>query len=288
VSKLFKTVVFSLLLVVVVFSFAGPVFAVNLETNYPSIPGVGSLEQGQELEDEGERAAFYARYIFRLVFYIVFGVCVAVIIAGGVLYISASAKPVAIVSAKAMIQRALLGLGILVASYLILYTINPQLLVMKFDVEEPGPIDITSAVEADEPGEVEVYYLNPTGIALQTLEGAAEEMYHLSEDGIPVSGTLYYDNYYNPVIAKTRPMVLAPRQGLFARIFNKIRPMPVLASDPPDVAPMIYQAELPLRQTEQIVLEMISIVMGDEKAGIIGLEELLQACKCGQSKHHTK
>jgi len=211
-----------------------------------------------------------------------------VIIAGGVLYISASAKPVAIVSAKAMIQRALLGLGILVASYLILYTINPQLLVMKFDVEEPGPIDITSAVEADEPGEVEVYYLNPTGIALQTLEGAAEEMYHLSEDGIPVSGTLYYDNYYNPVIAKTRPMVLAPRQGLFARIFNKIRPMPVLASDPPDVAPMIYQAELPLRQTEQIVLEMISIVMGDEKAGIIGLEELLQACKCGQSKHHTK
>jgi len=190
VSKLFKTVVFSLLLVVVVFSFAGPVFAVNLETNYPSIPGVGSLEQGQELEDEGERAAFYARYIFRLVFYIVFGVCVAVIIAGGVLYISASAKPVAIVSAKAMIQRALLGLGILVGSYLILYTINPELLVLRTDLSQPEPVDISLLDASVERGEVEVLYFNPTRTAWGTLEDAATEMYYLPTGAVVVPGTV--------------------------------------------------------------------------------------------------
>lgn len=291
ILKHFKRVVFFLLLIVVIFSFASSVAAVDLEVNYPSIPGIESFEEGMELE-KGERAAFYARYILRLVFYIVLGVCVAVLIIAGVLYISAGARPAVIVSAKAMVQRALLGLGILVGSYLILYTINPQLFVLKLDIVEPETVDTSAAEELVEPGVVQVSYINSTRRMSDVLWGVSQEIYWLPTGILPMPGMVYYNDDYQLIDPSTINTALGPRPGLLARIFNKLRPRPVSAIDSSDVEPMIYRAELPLRQTEKIVLEMIDIVRGERDANnqliTPGLEDLLQACKCGEATSHQE
>lgn len=276
-----------MLLVAFIFFLARPVFALNLEVRYPSIPGVGSLEEGQELEDKGERLAFYARYVLRLVFYIVLGVCVVVLIIAGVMYITAGARPTVIVAAKAMVNRALLGLGILVGSYLVLYAINPQLLVLKLAIEEPETVAPSAAAEGVSPGEVQGYYINPTQVALETLDNASEELrYYGAND--PRND---YNERYELITGQPGPQASRDRAGLLASILDKIAPSTVLASDS-SVVPMVYRSEIPLRQTERIVEEMVELVRGqrdaDNKLITPGLEDLLKECKCGQSKSHDE
>jgi len=92
---------------------------VKLETGLPGIPSSG-LPVGQELPS-------YIRYLF------IFGLSLITILAltwmiiGGITYILAAGNAAKVEDAKDMILQAILGVGILLVSYLLLRTINPDL-----------------------------------------------------------------------------------------------------------------------------------------------------------------
>lgn len=92
---------------------------VQLETGLPNIPN-NQLEAGKELPS-------YINYLF------IFGLGAIAILAlarmmtGGIKYILAAGNVGEHEEAKKTIQQALLGLGLLLASYLLLKTINPDL-----------------------------------------------------------------------------------------------------------------------------------------------------------------
>ena len=109
---------------------------VQLETGLPNVPG-GQLPAGQELPS-------YISYLF------IFGLGLITVLAlgqmmfGGIKYILAAGNVVKVEDAKDTIQQALLGLGLLLVSYLLLRTINPDLINLK----NPNPAqyqDPTSA-----------------------------------------------------------------------------------------------------------------------------------------------
>lgn len=107
-------------------------FALALENNYPSLPGIGKLNdviEGANKMDSSQKLGFYVKYLINFFFFIVAGVCVVVLITAGVLYLTASQKPAAISQAKEMAQRAFLGLFIIICSNLVLRVINPDLLI---------------------------------------------------------------------------------------------------------------------------------------------------------------
>ncbi|MDP2946201.1 MAG: hypothetical protein Q8N61_01975 [bacterium] len=96
---------------------------VQLETGLPGVPG-GQLPAGQELPS-------YISYLF------IFGLGLITVLAlgqmmfGGIKYILAAGNVVKFEDAKDTIQQALLGLGLLLVSYLLLRTINPDLINLK-------------------------------------------------------------------------------------------------------------------------------------------------------------
>ena len=101
---------------------------VQLELSYPSLPFLGPLRGGEDL-------GWYARYFFNLTFFIALGVCVLVIIWGGVLRLSPIKRTATIIRSNEAIKRGFLGLLVLVLSYAILALINPELLILRFDKE---------------------------------------------------------------------------------------------------------------------------------------------------------
>lgn len=92
---------------------------VQLETGLPGILG-NQLPVGQELPS-------YIRYLF------IFGLSLITIMAlgrmiiGGITYVLAAGNAAKVEDAKDIIFQALLGFGILLVSYLLLRTINPDL-----------------------------------------------------------------------------------------------------------------------------------------------------------------
>ncbi|MDD4990374.1 MAG: pilin [Candidatus Pacebacteria bacterium] len=104
----------------------------KLENNYPSLPGISSLNnaiEGASKLNSGQKLGFYAKYLINFFFFVAAGVCVVVLITAGILYLTASQKPAIISQAREMAQRAFLGLFIIVCSNLILRVINPDLLI---------------------------------------------------------------------------------------------------------------------------------------------------------------
>ncbi|MBZ9572741.1 hypothetical protein KJA17_00910, partial [Patescibacteria group bacterium] len=73
----------------------------------------------------------YFKYFFNLSLIVVTIICIAVSIYGGVLYLISGGSPVTMAEAKGWIFSGILGLVILFTSYLILVTINPQLVIFK-------------------------------------------------------------------------------------------------------------------------------------------------------------
>ncbi len=97
--------------------------AVRLETGLPTIPATG-LTVGQELPE-------YINYLF------IFGLGAIAVLAlgmmmyGGIQYILAAGNVATKLEAKETITQALIGLGLLLISYLLLKTINPDLVNLK-------------------------------------------------------------------------------------------------------------------------------------------------------------
>lgn len=178
------------------------------EINYPSLPfpGVDSpqvfLEEIKEGKIPGEQAfPLYVKYFYYLFLTIAGLLALGVIIYGGFLYLISAGAPVKMIAAREQISGGILGLVILLSSYLILATVNPQLTILHL----PGLEKITlPEIEIPEPGEKKVptYFQIPTGMiienaalnekaqkkldsAYQAAEAAAKsakELYGLSEE----------------------------------------------------------------------------------------------------------
>lgn len=139
---------------------------VQLETALPSIPG-------QPLPNKG--IPEYINYLF------IFGLGLVAILAltqmmlGGLTYILAAGNVAKTEDAKDMVQQALLGMGLLLASYLLLRTINPDLVNLKAPNLVPNQFKgLTSGAISVAEWQNQVKINNPADIAavnkdLQTL-----------------------------------------------------------------------------------------------------------------------
>ena len=103
-----------------------------LEIEYPEIKDVKP-----ETVDIG--IVEYVKYIFNFAIIIVGLIAFVILIIGGISYISSAGNPEKLTRAKQRIKSGFLGVLILLASYLVLYTINPQLIV--FDLPELIKLD---------------------------------------------------------------------------------------------------------------------------------------------------
>ncbi|MFH1036795.1 MAG: pilin [Patescibacteria group bacterium] len=97
-----------------------------LEIDYPNAPGAvtPSSVEGTNLPD-------YVKYIFNFAIGVATLLALGVIIIGGVRHAASAGNPTTISDANGQIISGLTGLGILLASWMILTTINPQLVVFK-------------------------------------------------------------------------------------------------------------------------------------------------------------
>ncbi len=91
----------------------------KLETGLPNIPG-GQLPAGQELPS-------YINYLFIFGLSLIAFLALAQMMVGGLTYILAAGNVAKVEDAKDTIKQALIGLGLLLVSYLLLNTINPDL-----------------------------------------------------------------------------------------------------------------------------------------------------------------
>ena len=178
------------------------------EINYPSLPFTGVLppqvflEKIQEGEISGEAAfPLYVKYFYYLFLMIAGLLALGIMVYGGFLYLISAGAPVKMITAKDQITGGILGLVILLSSYLILATINPQLAIFRL----PGLEKVTlREIESPESGEEKfpTYFQIPLGIIIenavlneeaqkkldyidQTAEEiakSAEDLYGLSEE----------------------------------------------------------------------------------------------------------
>lgn len=96
---------------------------VRLETGLPNIPS-NQIPAGQELPS-------YINYLFIFGLGLITFFALGFMTIGGVMYILAAGNVAKVEDAKDMIKQALLGLGLMLVSYLLLRTINPDLVNLK-------------------------------------------------------------------------------------------------------------------------------------------------------------
>ncbi len=111
--------VFCLLLITGYYLLPAPVAAqYKLETQLPPIPGQPSPSGGLPQ---------YINYLFVFGLGLITFLALGQMMIGGIQYILAAGNVAKVEDAKDTIQQALLGLGLLLVSYLLLWTINPDL-----------------------------------------------------------------------------------------------------------------------------------------------------------------
>jgi len=108
----------------------------KLEIEYPELPGVETPTKTKTALPE------YLRYVFTFAITIAGLLAFMALIYGGFSYLTSAGDPTRMADAKAQVSAGILGLIILLSSYLILNTINPQLV-----LPEKSPIEpITSGI----------------------------------------------------------------------------------------------------------------------------------------------
>jgi len=145
-KKTFKIFLFAALLIFFLGSFI-LIQARDLEVDYPSI-------EGQEALDSSATMPEYVKYIFNFAIALIGIFALAGLIWAGILRMTALDDPKKIESSQKQIIASIFGLLLLSSSYLILKTINPELIELGEPVTEPAevvledrfeiPIDITS------------------------------------------------------------------------------------------------------------------------------------------------
>ncbi len=117
-----KTSLIVLLSIILIASASGFCFAKKeLEIKYPEVPGaITPVTAGIPLPD-------YVKYIFNFAIIIGGLIALVMIILGGTRYMASAGNPSLMADARDQIFSAIIGLFLLLGSYLILTTINPQL-----------------------------------------------------------------------------------------------------------------------------------------------------------------
>jgi len=123
---------------------------VQLETALPNIPGAPNPDSG---------LPEYINYLFIFGLGAIAFLALAQMMIGGLTYILAAGNVAKVEDAKDTIRQALLGLGLLLVSYLLLRTINPDLVNLRnpnltpVQFEAPtGPNEATGPNEPPQPG----------------------------------------------------------------------------------------------------------------------------------------
>lgn len=112
----------------------------KLEVNYPEIFGIKPETVAIGIPE-------YIKYIFILVIAIFGFIVFGALIRAGFLYLTSIDQPAKRQEAKDSISSAFLGLFVLLASYLIFYTINPELVVFNLPPLTEVPVTTPEAVE---------------------------------------------------------------------------------------------------------------------------------------------
>jgi len=128
------TIIFSLGI-----AFGAKIFAQDLNVSYPSIPGVGKPES------TATPIVLYLKYIYNLAIALAGIILFVSLIRGGLLYFSSGGNPAKMKQAKERIQNSLLGILLIFSSYLILNTINPELVIFPtFNIQPSNPQNVTA------------------------------------------------------------------------------------------------------------------------------------------------
>lgn len=122
----------SALIIICLFLIANFCFAVGreLELQYPTVPGAEAPTTTKTVLSQ------YVKYLFNFSIIIAGIIAFGVIIFGGVKWLTSAGSPAQASDAKDQALAGILGLVVLLSSYLILTTINPQLVI--FDVGKAG------------------------------------------------------------------------------------------------------------------------------------------------------
>lgn len=149
-----KKYIFGGILLFFLLSFTVGAYA--LEVDYPSLPGAPALGEGSTLSDLVDyiiRASVTFAGMLALIFLVI----------GGIRYMTSTGDPVKMTSARDQISSATIGLLILLSSFLVLQTINPQLVeisdpevstIEPFEVPETSPMptgQFRSSISAEIP-----------------------------------------------------------------------------------------------------------------------------------------
>ena len=114
----------------------------NTEVEYPTIPGAPLPNQIEQISIPD-----YIKYIFNFSIITVGLIAFGVLVFAGFRYLSSAGSSEAISAAKKQIKSSIFGIFLLLASYLILTTINPQLIVIQIG----QPPEATSSPVASTP-----------------------------------------------------------------------------------------------------------------------------------------
>lgn len=131
---------FGVLLLILLGSLTLASSAFALEITYPTLPGGITLSEKPQLNE-------FVRYIYAFSIFIAGFVALGVTIFGGFLYLLSGENPVKRASAREWIGAGFWGMLILLMSYIILTTINPQLVGLKEVTIEPTavpPYDVST------------------------------------------------------------------------------------------------------------------------------------------------
>jgi len=153
-------------LILLLFLFLGASFILAqrpLEITYPQIPGATTPTTTKTTLPD------YIMYIFQFSLYLGALIAFGSFIYGGVRYLTSAGSPSRIKDAKSRISAGILGLFILISAYLILNTINPQL--VAWEVSLPGGAPTALPAAGPSKPEPSTYLEIPLGGLIENLWG---------------------------------------------------------------------------------------------------------------------
>jgi hypothetical protein len=170
--KTFQKIFLGLLLVIFLSILVGGFCLAQrkLETIYPAVPGVQTpMTTKTALPD-------YLRYVFTFAIIISGLVAFGAMIYGGFLYLTSAGDPSKLSNAKDQVIASFLGLIIILSSFLILNTINPQLVLPTEPLLEPASAGIYAYVKGDCFDETDNVYDDPVLISEPEVPDLSERL----------------------------------------------------------------------------------------------------------------
>lgn len=175
---------------------AGFALALELEIHYPNIFGF-SINNTSSFPE-------YIRYFFNLGMILAAFITVIVIAFGGIYYLVDYGRGKFTSEAKDWIKSGIMGLIIVFCSYLIAYTINPDLVFLKFGKLLPIPAPSTSSTSITPAGTTITSYQEiPIGTLTENLLTKTMDCYGFDSEGNPIDGDQIAGSKSSPVYGPT-------------------------------------------------------------------------------------